>query len=133
MPDALSAILSGLALLANLDSANAANLTLFCKCTCEKNITTLTVPLCSACTKAFCVEQGACWLPPPDANGTVKLPADMEGWGVTCFQRGSYKDEVVVWSFILLCCGLLAWAGARQGLEAIKTRRQQQGWQRIGS
>lgn len=35
-------------------------------------------------------------------------------------ERGSYKDEIVVWSFIIFCAGLLAYAGARQGLEYYK-------------
>lgn len=35
-------------------------------------------------------------------------------------ERGSYKDEIVVWSFIVLCAGLLLWAGSRQAMEIYK-------------
>ncbi|RKO98177.1 hypothetical protein CXG81DRAFT_5319, partial [Caulochytrium protostelioides] len=124
----------------------AADITLFCKCLCAPNATILVVEKCIDCTKAFCVEQGACWWPavepsvpiattiltlPSASTSTtssetsttsstptvhaavtlVPVPSSDPGdtWTVTCFQRGSSKDEFFVYSFLTIVTGLLLW------------------------
>ncbi|KAJ3062097.1 hypothetical protein HDU99_005333, partial [Rhizoclosmatium hyalinum] len=40
-----------------------------------------------------------------------------DGWVAECFQRGSYKDEIVVYMFIILVIGLLGWAVLKPHIE----------------
>ncbi|KAJ1568454.1 hypothetical protein HK405_001769, partial [Cladochytrium tenue] len=46
-----------------------------------------------------------------------KPVAPDDDWIVTCFQRGSYKDELTVYAFLVIVVALLLWAAARPHLE----------------
>ncbi|KAJ3066675.1 hypothetical protein HDU98_010046 [Podochytrium sp. JEL0797] len=46
----------------------------------------------------------------------------MDGWVAECFQRGSYKDEVVIYSFIVLVLALFGWALLKPMLEPLVER-----------
>ncbi|KAJ1955333.1 hypothetical protein IWQ62_005554 [Dispira parvispora] len=82
----------------------AANPISFCKCLCGQNVTIIPIsPVpekdsCTKCTKAFCFK-----LEPTLCEGA----GTGETVSVSCFQRDSYKDEVVVWLFLLITVGLL--------------------------
>ena len=69
----------------------AADTTLTCKCTCTLNQTQTQVSSCLLCTKLFC--QTNC-----NDNTTVIA---------SCFQRGSYKDEGFIISFLVIVSCLL--------------------------
>jgi hypothetical protein len=73
-----------------LEYALAANTTLLCKCDCTR-ASILAVPACSVCTKNYCIEQKVC-----------EQNQDMSNWSTSCFQRGSYKDEIMIWSFMII-------------------------------
>ncbi|KAI8616366.1 hypothetical protein BC830DRAFT_1167844 [Chytriomyces sp. MP71] len=142
-----------LALLASV--ANAADITLHCKCSCPPHeAQVLTVLKCTQCNKLFCVEQGVCPnITHPSSSSstttsstttsptaTVSLPTftstpsgssaassnssddnkplllhvraqvmpafngeeDDTFWVAECFQRGSYKDEIIIYVFLIL-------------------------------
>ncbi|KAJ3256279.1 hypothetical protein HDU77_003202 [Chytriomyces hyalinus] len=178
--------------------AAAADITLYCKCLCPPHESiVLTVPKCTLCTKAFCIENGVCpnithpstestssssvsltslslatassvssaaslssaasdaptATESPESssptatsqsptNLTIQNPKHARGithedveahlldtreeddtlWVAECFQRGSYKDEVIIYIFIILVLGLLGWAALRPHLEGILQR-----------
>ncbi|KAI8922520.1 hypothetical protein DFJ77DRAFT_27705 [Powellomyces hirtus] len=119
-----------------LQPARAANTTIFCKCHCPPNSTILTVSACPECSKDFCVERGACFrledFQPPPSN-TIPLPTSTPGseepekpekplppsypstesWKVECYQLGSYKDELIIYSFIMILMALLGYAATK--------------------
>ncbi|KAI9207165.1 uncharacterized protein BJ171DRAFT_578899 [Polychytrium aggregatum] len=118
-----------LSLLCVVHTCLSANITLFCKCSCPPNVTILTVPKCGSCTKQYCVDSKACFrpvLPQDPSSATASLsftstqgephttappmkthaPPD-EDWVVNCFQRGSYKDEIIIYSFLIVTGGLI--------------------------
>lgn len=74
----------------------------FCKCQCESSykVIPITEELvrdvsgkdCSICTKDFCLSNKYCELDPTVA---------------TCFQRGSFKDQFIVYGFLTVVIGLL--------------------------
>ncbi|KAJ3384589.1 hypothetical protein HDU84_002858 [Entophlyctis sp. JEL0112] len=179
--------------------ARAADITLFCKCSCPPNVAqVLIITKCSACTRAFCIENDVCpnntvslslALPAPASSSVPldvpdvalqsvsvaasKKPSALpsspaaavntsaplassaitsevmamrraaplqepdDGWVVECFrecfvvcsigidlfysltERGSYKDEIVIYVFIILVTGLLLWALLRPQLEML--------------
>ncbi|KAL2914951.1 hypothetical protein HK105_205494 [Polyrhizophydium stewartii] len=130
----LRALLAAAALLCLLAPAvAAANVTVLCKCDCAPNSAILSVPSCAGCTKAFCVESLVCSLP-PGSGATPSSSADLptstwtgtsplagptaathgdETWTAVCFQRGSYKDEIIVYFFIIVTSTLVAFALAK--------------------
>ncbi|CAG8690577.1 uncharacterized protein OCT59_009215 [Rhizophagus irregularis] len=72
----------------------AADVRSFCKCVCDQNSTIVPLRInqtCSDCNLAFCKEN------------TSKEDCDIP----TCFQRDSYKDEVIVYFYIIITSGLL--------------------------
>ncbi|KAJ1974625.1 hypothetical protein H4R34_004649 [Dimargaris verticillata] len=89
------------------ERAEGANPISFCKCHCGQNVTIIPIsPIpekdaCNKCTKAFCtkLEPNLC-----EGAGTGETVS------VACFQRDSYKDEAIVWIFLLVTAALLAWA-----------------------
>ncbi|EGF77474.1 hypothetical protein BATDEDRAFT_91754 [Batrachochytrium dendrobatidis JAM81] len=114
-------------------SVTAANVTVLCKCECAPNSTILSVPSCNGCTKLFCIESNACFMPLPKVDipattTSVSLTATSstssesispspsptlrgdESWTAVCFQRGSFKDEIIVYAFIILTTTLVAFA-----------------------
>jgi hypothetical protein len=54
-------------------------------------------------------------IPQPTAKPKPQIPD--EDWVVQCFQRGSYKDEVIIYSFLVVVGSLLGWAGWRVWVE----------------
>ncbi|KAH6571528.1 hypothetical protein BASA83_001163 [Batrachochytrium salamandrivorans] len=117
-----------------LSTVEAANVTVLCKCDCAPNSTILSVPSCNGCTKLFCIDSLACFLPlPPPPASTSSLPGMGGGstaspspsstlsevsasptphgdelWSAVCFQRGSFKDEIMVYAFVVMTGLLLA-------------------------
>jgi hypothetical protein len=85
--------------------------TSFCKCTCFSNSTI--IPLtelpgestakkatCNDCNRQFCLSY----------NLPICKDAKDADVFTTCFQRDSAKDQLIVYTFILITCGLLIWA-----------------------
>ena len=61
---------------------------------------------------------------PPEVLETLTIKpspstAPDDGWIIECFQRGSYKDEFIVGSFLALVAGLLVYAALKK-VDAIK-------------
>ncbi|KAJ3217710.1 hypothetical protein HDU67_007406 [Dinochytrium kinnereticum] len=56
-------------------------------------------------------------VPIEDEDGPVKIPVPTtqpdDDWTATCFQRGSYKDEIIVYSFLVIVSILLVAAVAK--------------------
>ncbi|KAI9359263.1 hypothetical protein DFJ73DRAFT_817598 [Zopfochytrium polystomum] len=48
-----------------------------------------------------------------------KSVAPDDDWEVTCFQRGSYKDEIIVYIFLVLVAVLLLWAAVRPHADSV--------------
>ncbi|KAI9096523.1 hypothetical protein DFS34DRAFT_144868 [Phlyctochytrium arcticum] len=108
-------------------SVEAANTTVFCKCVCAPNSAIKVVQDCSHCTKNFCEESGICVLPalPPLPTTTTLLGTETPGisptptlrgdenWEVQCYQLGSYKDEFIIYSFIIIVISLLVVAATK--------------------
>ncbi|PFH61626.1 hypothetical protein XA68_16801 [Ophiocordyceps unilateralis] len=130
-----------LAFAAIIAAVSAASGPTFCKCTCFKNSTI--IPLgpasqfkdpaskspslllrslgddrpapdrrsastsCSECTKAFCLSQGIDFCKEAKDENVITM----------CFQRVSNKDRFIVWGFILVTLGLLAWAAFKRLVE----------------
>lgn len=68
----------------------------YCRCECAGNYTILEVALCGACELDFCAaEVPAC------ADTKVVL---------SCFQRESVKDQVIVYGFVAGVVGLVGYA-----------------------
>ncbi|EGP88913.1 uncharacterized protein MYCGRDRAFT_56988 [Zymoseptoria tritici IPO323] len=61
---------------------------------------TLHPKTCADCNKSFCLSY----------NLPICADAKEEDVAATCFQRDSYKDQAVVYGFILATGGLLGWA-----------------------
>ncbi|KAL1923698.1 uncharacterized protein VTP21DRAFT_8678 [Calcarisporiella thermophila] len=99
-------------------SVDGANPIFFCKCVCGSksiiiqlsNDTTSSANHCTTCTKAFCVanSEGAC-------EGFVdsNCPSQSSELSATCFARDSYKDEFIVWLFLVTTFGLLITASVK--------------------
>ncbi|KAI8817693.1 uncharacterized protein EV422DRAFT_212463 [Fimicolochytrium jonesii] len=118
-----------------LCAAHAADTTQRCKCVCDGKVTILTVSACNFCSKNFCVEQGACYRPPPEptptttatATGTTTSSAapeqthTEENWTSECFQLGSWKDEIIIYSFMVMLIGLLVFAAAKDKLFKVRS------------
>ncbi|TIA46226.1 hypothetical protein D6C77_10598 [Aureobasidium pullulans] len=88
--------------------------TSFCKCTCFSNSTI--IPLtnipgestakkatCNDCNRQFCLSY----------NLPICKDAKDADVFTTCFQRDSTKDQLIVFTFIFVTCGLLIWATVR--------------------
>ncbi|KAF8443649.1 hypothetical protein BDZ91DRAFT_167043 [Kalaharituber pfeilii] len=103
---------------------------LFCKCTCGLNSTIIplntppppstppstpphdllflrspstTSPTCADCTRSFCASY----------NLPICKDTKEEDITTTCFARDAVMDRVLVWGFLLVTVGLIAWAGVR--------------------
>lgn len=79
--------------------APAAAYTQYCKCDCTKGAVVGVVDKCLNCTLATCQE--AC-------GEKVEM-------AVTCFQRESLKEQVVVYMFLAAVVGLVGMGMARRG------------------
>ncbi|CAD0046897.1 unnamed protein product, partial [Aureobasidium pullulans] len=105
--------------------------TSFCKCTCFSNSTI--IPLtnipgestakkatCNDCNRQFCLSY----------NLPICKDAKDADVFTTCFQRDSTKDQLIVFTFIFVTCGLLIWATVRPYAETyleLQSRRTE--WQ----
>ncbi|KAH7311565.1 hypothetical protein B0I35DRAFT_411745 [Stachybotrys elegans] len=69
---------------------------------------------CSACTKAFCLNQDL----------LICDGAEEEDVTTMCFQRDSNKDKIIVWAFIVGTVGLLGWAAFKRLRQLREDRRQ---------
>ncbi|EIE80689.1 hypothetical protein RO3G_05394 [Rhizopus delemar RA 99-880] len=81
---------------------------MFCKCFCGSNSTVFELPTtdlkpCSTCTKQFCldnVQDGLC-------DGIADETCPSNDFKTACFARDSYKDEIIIHTFIVITFGLL--------------------------
>jgi hypothetical protein len=88
---------------------NAANVSLLCQCSCSSQQSLQVVDSCGFCTRDHC------------QSIYTDCPS---GVTLSCFQRGSYKDESIVLSFVILLILLLCLAFLRPYLKAVfKTDR----------
>lgn len=109
-------MLVGITLLPAKSHAHTTSLaaTSFCKCTCFSNSTI--IPLsdlpgentakkatCNDCNRQFCLSY----------NLPICKDAKDADVFTTCFQRDSTKDQMIVYTFILVTCGLLIWAAVK--------------------
>jgi hypothetical protein len=62
---------------------------------------------CADCNKQFCLSY----------NLPICKDVAEDNVFTTCFQRDSVKDQVVVWGFLLVTLGLLAWAAVKPWYE----------------
>ncbi|CAG8689778.1 3403_t:CDS:2, partial [Acaulospora morrowiae] len=108
-------------LLLNIQSTLSANVISFCKCACAENITIRALEAaqtCSDCNRAFCIGilDKNCTaidsLQGEVGKGTSQVTA-------TCFERDSYKDEVIVYLYIIITSGLLFTAIAKPFVEKL--------------
>ncbi|CAI2196535.1 395_t:CDS:2, partial [Funneliformis geosporum] len=92
----------------------------FCKCVCAENSTIVSLSIdqtCSDCNRANCIDQmkdncaGA-----RNEEGTSKEGCEIQVTA-TCFQRDSYKDEVIVYLYIIITSGLLLTALTKTYIE----------------
>ena len=56
------------------------------------------------CTRTTCINNNYC------PNNTDNQQEQNNEWNTICFQRGSYKDEIFVYIFMILTFGLLMFA-----------------------
>ncbi|ORY05620.1 hypothetical protein K493DRAFT_310876 [Basidiobolus meristosporus CBS 931.73] len=99
----ISWLLVLLVALANIQIVQGANPVSFCKCVCGTNVTIVelnegTSKTCLDCTKAFCLTRDSHFCSGA-GNGADLL--------AICFQRDSYKDQVVIYVFLIITGGLL--------------------------
>ncbi|CAG8500919.1 1574_t:CDS:2 [Paraglomus brasilianum] len=124
--------ISLLFLLTIVRSTKGANIISFCKCSCIGKPPQI-IPLsqtnakneCANCTRAFCEEQlgkDFCGLKTIEGN-----PIDDNSCGTeftaTCFERDSYKDEAIVYMYIVITTGLLFAAIAKPFLSHWRKKR----------
>ncbi|KAK3829717.1 MAG: hypothetical protein J3R72DRAFT_263266 [Linnemannia gamsii] len=124
-------------LLALLQTTLAADPISFCKCVCgqEKTITAMprdaqhpifggTSKACGSCTKQFCLDS---------KSDMCKGVGTGEGDELitTCFERDSYKDQFIVYLFLTITFGLLAFAGLQPFLNGLWQRRQQRSYSQM--
>ncbi|TPX55019.1 hypothetical protein SeMB42_g00062 [Synchytrium endobioticum] len=106
-----------------LNIAFAANVSTICKCDCvldAANSTMNAIENCALCSKAFCSNVSSCYnanmshlYTTLTASPTVS-PLITEGdWNVSCYQRGSYKDEAIIITFIVAVSTLLVAAALK--------------------
>ncbi|KAI7901355.1 uncharacterized protein BX663DRAFT_514207 [Cokeromyces recurvatus] len=92
----------------------AAEIKMFCKCFCGSNSTIFELPTtdlkpCGNCTKQFCldnVKDGMC-------DGIADETCPSNDFKTACFARDSYKDEVIVRSFLIITICLILFSLVR--------------------
>ncbi|KAJ3331892.1 hypothetical protein HDU76_001924 [Blyttiomyces sp. JEL0837] len=101
----------------------AADITLYCKCLCGQNITIITVDKCTACTKAFCLETGACHLPPPTIITPTPNTTDSSSTSVDAQltvqprpKRREAKDGMGVVDVVARTLGIIDFLEGRGGI-----------------
>ncbi|ODQ79203.1 hypothetical protein BABINDRAFT_8787 [Babjeviella inositovora NRRL Y-12698] len=72
----------------------------YCKCQCASNYTIFAVDNCGNCTKSFCLTEYA--------NICSEVAEDTIN--ISCFQIESFKDQFIVYGFIVTVIGLLVYA-----------------------
>lgn len=91
-------------LLLLVHSIPAAAYTQLCRCNCGANYTVLSVPVCTNCTRQFCIKSvGIC----------QKDWVTLDQVTTSCFQRESFKDKFFIYSFILVTSCLLIYASVQ--------------------
>ncbi|KAG2232592.1 hypothetical protein INT48_009801, partial [Thamnidium elegans] len=104
-----------------ISMAEAAEIKMFCKCFCGSNSTIFEIPTfdpkpCANCTKQFCldnVKDGIC-------DGIADATCPSNDFKTACFARDSYKDEIIVNSFLCITVGLVLFAVIRPHFEKWK-------------
>lgn len=102
----------------------------FCKCICTTNSTIIALNptatsealsarqssskhhklTCADCTRSFCASY----------NLPICKDVAEEQIFTSCFQRDSLKDELVIYLFLVVTTGLLAWAGIKPWVEKVR-------------
>ncbi|CEI92387.1 hypothetical protein RMCBS344292_06648 [Rhizopus microsporus] len=88
-----------------------AEIQMFCKCFCGSNSTIFELPMtslrpCSVCTKQYCLDNmqdGLC-------DGIADATCPSNDFKTECFARDSFKDEMIVRSFLLITSGLIVYS-----------------------
>ncbi|KAI8394110.1 uncharacterized protein BYT42DRAFT_553423 [Radiomyces spectabilis] len=99
---------------------------LFCKCFCGSNSTVFELPLtdpkpCANCTKQFCldnVEEGIC-------DGIADATCPSNDFKTACFARDSFKDEMIIRSFLFLAFALVLFAAAKPYIDKWRQQRRE--------
>lgn len=91
-------------LLLLVHSIPAAAYTQLCRCNCGANYTVLSVPVCTNCTRQFCIKS---------VEICQKDWVTLDQVTTSCFQRESFKDKLFIYSFILVTSGLLIYASVQ--------------------
>ena len=100
--------------------SSAANVTIECLCKCgSPSPFIFPVPMCSSCTETFCIEKQSC-----------NITSDHKSWHISCFQRGSYKDEFIVSSFLIFVVILLVLALSKPLLQTYNGFGERHAWTR---
>ncbi|KAI9246361.1 hypothetical protein BY458DRAFT_446840 [Sporodiniella umbellata] len=94
---------------------------MFCKCFCGSNSTVFelldsNLKPCSTCTKQFCldnVKDGQC-------DGIADATCPSNDFKTACFARDSYKDEVIIRTFLMITVGLVVYSITRALIREIK-------------
>ncbi|KAI8640347.1 hypothetical protein BD408DRAFT_445228 [Parasitella parasitica] len=109
-----SHLLSSFVVSTFMASIQAGDIKMFCKCFCGSNSTVFELPLldpkpCSNCTKQFCldnVKDGIC-------DGIADATCPSNDFKTACFARDSYKDEIIVRSFLIITISLILFSLAK--------------------
>ncbi|KAF9910720.1 hypothetical protein EC991_005705 [Linnemannia zychae] len=79
---------------------------------------------CGSCTKQFCLDSK------PDMCKGVGT-GEGDELITSCFERDSYKDQLVVYLFLTITFGLLGFAGLQPLLNGLWQRRQQRSYSQM--
>ncbi|ODV94385.1 hypothetical protein PACTADRAFT_4326 [Pachysolen tannophilus NRRL Y-2460] len=96
----------------------------FCKCECSASDYTIVKldqnsieedvgnNICLMCTKQFCIDNKYCKLPESSGSDTSTGGSNsaQDTISISCFQRESLKDKLIVYGFILLVFSLFFYA-----------------------
>ncbi|EGW32879.1 uncharacterized protein SPAPADRAFT_136251 [Spathaspora passalidarum NRRL Y-27907] len=91
---------------------------LYCRCDCNQNSIIKEIEKCGLCTREFCLSQdeNLCVVAVNnnDENKNSKhenSEKEKENIIISCFQVESFKDSMIIYSFIFTILGLLLYAG----------------------
>ncbi|RLV93012.1 hypothetical protein JA1_002822 [Spathaspora sp. JA1] len=87
---------------------------LYCRCDCNQNSIINPIEKCGLCTKEYCLNQDKNLCVVKDDKHKNKYDSsekEKENIIISCFQVESFKDSLIIYSFIFTVLGLLAYAG----------------------
>lgn len=97
--------------------------TQLCRCSCGANYTISVVPSCMNCTRQYCVDT---------VDFCQKDTITLNDVVTSCFHRESTKDALIIYGFLLVTAGLLAYASlSRYGTSWLEVRKKTVGMSMI--